>query len=77
MEHKEVDLTMRGSPRVTHTNQIRLYYFYHHVHGHKKPDIDHLEVGGGGECGLDTGNDGGNHQHQSKAYHDPVLDNIM
>ena len=48
---------------------------YHHVHGHEQPDIDHLEVRGGGERGLDTGHDGGDHQHQSEADHDPVLDN--
>ena len=48
---------------------------YHHVHGHEQPDIDHLEVRGGGERGLDTGHDGGDHQHQSEAHHDPVLDN--
>ena len=45
----------------------------HHVHGHKEPDVDHLEVGGGGECGLDAGHDGGDHQHQRQAHHDPVL----
>ena len=49
----------------------------HHVGGNEEPDVNHFEVWGDRQSGLDTGNYGYNHQHQSQTHHYTVLNNLI
>ena len=43
----------------------------------EEPDVNHFEVWGDRQSGLDTGNYGYNHQHQSQTHHYTVLNNLI